>query len=50
MTNHIATKGNVALAPALVETYSRLLVFSEIEALGMKGLLNQLFPNVFKQV
>ena len=46
----INNKTNVALAPALVETYCRLLVFSEIESLGVKGVLNTLFPNVFKQV
>ena len=42
------SKTNVALAPALVETYCRLLVFSEIESLGIKGLLNQLLPLLFK--
>jgi mediator of RNA polymerase II transcription subunit 23 len=29
-----------------VETYSRLLVYSEIESLGIKGLLNNLLPQV----
>ena len=48
-TTHIFnSKTNVALAPALVETYCRLLVFSEIESLGIKGLLNQLLPLLFK--
>lgn len=36
------------MAPALVETYSRLLVYTEIESLGIKGFLSQLLPNVFK--
>ncbi|CAH4038427.1 mediator of RNA polymerase II transcription subunit 23 isoform X1 [Pieris brassicae] len=36
------------MAPALVETYSRLLVYTEIESLGIKGFINQLLPNVFK--
>ena len=33
-------KSNVALAPALVETYSRLLVYMEIESLGIKGFIS----------
>uniref|UniRef100_A0A3B3ZYC9 Mediator of RNA polymerase II transcription subunit 23 n=1 Tax=Periophthalmus magnuspinnatus TaxID=409849 RepID=A0A3B3ZYC9_9GOBI len=41
-------KSSVALAPALVETYSRLLVYMEIESLGIKGFISQLLPNVFK--
>ena len=36
------------LAPALIETFCRLLVFSEIESLGIKGLLNHLLPLIFK--
>lgn len=36
------------LAPALVETYSRLLVYTEIESLGIKGFINQLLPTVYK--
>ncbi|XP_053676099.1 mediator of RNA polymerase II transcription subunit 23 [Anopheles nili] len=36
------------MAPALVETYSRLLVYTEIESLGIKGFLGQLLPQVFK--
>ena len=30
-----------ALSPALTETYSRLLVFTEIESLGMKSLVGE---------
>uniref|UniRef100_A0A673KK54 Mediator of RNA polymerase II transcription subunit 23 n=1 Tax=Sinocyclocheilus rhinocerous TaxID=307959 RepID=A0A673KK54_9TELE len=41
-------KTSLALAPALVETYSRLLVYMEIESLGIKGFISQLLPNVFK--
>ena len=48
MCKQVSSKTNVALAPALVETYCRLLVFSEIESLGIKGLLNQLLPLLFK--
>ncbi|XP_037867967.1 mediator of RNA polymerase II transcription subunit 23 [Bombyx mori] len=40
--------GNNMMSPALVETYSRLLVYTEIESLGIKGFINQLLPNVFK--
>lgn len=39
---------NGMMAPALVETYSRLLVYTEIESLGIKGFINQLLPTVFK--
>ncbi|KAM9316933.1 mediator of RNA polymerase II transcription subunit 23 isoform 7-T7 [Gastrophryne carolinensis] len=42
------TKSSQALAPALVETYSRLLVYMEIESLGIKGFISQLLPTVFK--
>lgn len=31
------------LAPALVETYSRLLVYTEIESLGIKGFLSKYY-------
>ena len=31
---------SLALAPALVETYSRLLVYMEIELLGIKGFIS----------
>ncbi|XP_052774892.1 mediator of RNA polymerase II transcription subunit 23-like isoform X2 [Mya arenaria] len=40
-------KSTTALAPALVETYSRLLVYMEIESLGIKGFISQLLPTVF---
>jgi len=45
----VQTKSTVALSPSIVETYSRLLVYSEIESLGIKGFLNQLLPKVFAQ-
>uniref|UniRef100_H2YVM2 Mediator of RNA polymerase II transcription subunit 23 n=1 Tax=Ciona savignyi TaxID=51511 RepID=H2YVM2_CIOSA len=38
---------SVALAPALVETYSRLLIYSEIETLGIKILVSQVVPKVY---
>ena len=41
------SKTTAALAPALVETYSRLLVYMEIESLGIKGFISQLLPTVF---
>lgn len=37
-------KSSIALAPALVETYSRLLVYMEIESLGIKGFISELSP------
>ena len=33
----VANKSTTALSPSIVETYSRLLVYSEIESLGIKG-------------
>ena len=36
-----AAKSSLALAPALVETYSRLLVYMEIESLGIKGFISE---------
>ena len=45
----MANKNTTALSPSTVETYSRLLVYSEIESLGIKGFLNQLLPKVFVQ-
>ncbi|ODN05213.1 Mediator of RNA polymerase II transcription subunit 23 [Orchesella cincta] len=42
------TKSGQNLNPALVETYARLLVYLEIESLGIKGFMSQLLPNVFK--
>lgn len=35
------SKSHMALAPALVETYSRLLVYTEIESLGIKGFISE---------
>lgn len=35
------SKSILALAPALVETYSRLLVYTEIESLGIKGFISK---------
>ncbi|XP_072045774.1 mediator of RNA polymerase II transcription subunit 23-like [Amphiura filiformis] len=37
---------NIGLSPALVETYSRLLVYIEIESLGIKGFISQILPKV----
>ena len=51
------SKAGAALAPSLVETYSRLLVYMEIESLGIKGFISKLssssplgsaFPNETK--
>ena len=35
----------IPLAPALVETYSRLLVYNEIELLGIKGFISKFIPS-----
>lgn len=43
-------KSNQPLPPALVETYSRLLVYTEIESLGVKGFIHQVLPTVFKSL
>lgn len=56
MIHHIVYKvlnlaqnnSNVALSPAVVETYSRLLVYMETESLGIKGLISQVFPKVLQ--
>lgn len=37
-----------SMSSSLVETYARLLVYSEIDTLGIKGMLSQLFPVLFK--
>ncbi|OXA45173.1 Mediator of RNA polymerase II transcription subunit 23 [Folsomia candida] len=42
------SKSNQNLAPALIETYARLLVYMEIESLGIKGFISQLLPAVYK--
>lgn len=43
------TKNNVPLAPALVETYSRLLVYTEIESLGEDSYKHSTTLNVNSQ-
>lgn len=40
MIKQAQTKNVTSMAPALVETYSRLLVYTEIESLGIKGFLS----------
>lgn len=37
------SKSNQNLAPALIETYARLLVYMEIESLGIKGFICKYF-------
>ena len=39
----------MALSPGLVETYCRMTVYAEIESLGVKSVLTQLFPQIFKE-
>jgi hypothetical protein len=40
----------MALAPALVETYSRLLVYTEIESLGIKGFISKLTSETLRMI
>jgi mediator of RNA polymerase II transcription subunit 23 len=35
------SKATIAQSPALIETYSRLLVYMEIESLGIKGFISK---------
>ncbi|XP_014226928.1 mediator of RNA polymerase II transcription subunit 23-like [Trichogramma pretiosum] len=42
------SKSNIALPPALVETYSRLLVYTEIDILGIKNFISHLLPTIYK--
>ncbi|KAL1517084.1 hypothetical protein ABEB36_000893 [Hypothenemus hampei] len=42
------SKSGHPLSPALLETYSRLLVYTELESLSMKGFIGQLLPQVYK--
>ncbi len=37
---------HLMFSPSIVETYSRLLVYSELETLGIKGYLSQVLPKV----
>lgn len=39
--NKTSIPGSSMMAPALVETYSRLLVYTEIESLGIKGFISK---------
>ncbi|XP_022090298.1 mediator of RNA polymerase II transcription subunit 23-like isoform X2 [Acanthaster planci] len=39
-------QSSIALSPALIETYSRLLVYMEIESLGIKGFITKVLPTV----
>ena len=40
------SKSSMSLPPALVETYSRLLVYTEIEILGIKSFISK-YNNIF---
>ncbi|KAA0195993.1 hypothetical protein HAZT_HAZT000789 [Hyalella azteca] len=48
ITKQAHTKSTIALAPALVETYARLLVYIETETIGIKQFITNLLPVVFK--
>jgi mediator of RNA polymerase II transcription subunit 23 len=40
-------KSTIAISPGMVETYSRLLVYSELETLGIKSFLDKVITKVF---
>lgn len=43
----LATRSsNLALSPAMMETYSRLLVYVELESIGIKTLISQVYSTV----
>jgi mediator of RNA polymerase II transcription subunit 23 len=44
------SKSHLPLAPALVETYSRLLVYTEIESLGIKAFISEWQLNFFYMI
>ncbi len=46
ITKHVASGAKAAVAPALVETYCRMLCYTEIESLGLMTFQNQLLPQV----
>ena len=48
ITKQAHNKSTIALAPALVETYGRLLVYMDSETHGIKHFINNMLPMVFK--
>eukprot|EP00088_Acartia_fossae_P046262 TRINITY_DN4995_c0_g1_i10.p1 TRINITY_DN4995_c0_g1~~TRINITY_DN4995_c0_g1_i10.p1 ORF type:complete len:863 (-),score=187.80 TRINITY_DN4995_c0_g1_i10:454-2823(-) len=42
------SKSSNCISPGMVETYSRLLVYSELETLGIKGYIDKVLPKVFQ--
>ncbi|CAL4068022.1 unnamed protein product, partial [Meganyctiphanes norvegica] len=52
ITQHITKQAQhktaVALAPALLETYARLLEYTEIESIGIKTFITTVLPAVFR--
>ena len=42
------SRGTTHPTSALIETYSRLLIYTEIESLGIKGFMTQLLTQVFR--
>lgn len=45
---HAQNKSSNALSPGLIETYARLLVYPEIETLGIKALMTQLLNTAWR--
>lgn len=48
ITRAVNSKDASAISPALAETYARLLIYIELETLGIKGFIQGLIPNVIK--
>ena len=47
VTKSAQSKSNMPLPPALVETYSRLLVYTEMESIGIKKFISELIIIIF---
>lgn len=46
--NIIKSKEESIISPALIETYSRLLIYVEIETLGIKSFVSQIIPHAVR--
>ena len=46
ITKTAQSKSTVSLPPAMIETYSRLLIYTELETLGIKGFMQQVLSTV----
>ncbi|XP_015787237.1 mediator of RNA polymerase II transcription subunit 23 [Tetranychus urticae] len=46
--NKSSSKDGTIISPALAETYSRLLIYIELETLGIKNFIQQVIPNAIR--